>query len=170
MNDILSITEENIKDFVRAVYEELKERNISHIIGVSRGGLMPAIYASYYFDLPLIITNYSDPRGASIHPENEITYYSPKRSMPGKNSNVLLIDNYCESGYTLKMLYENIAQNVNTIYCATLAKSTKCDVSPNFFIRELPKGWTIEFPWEFDLEEKENTIFHTIEDIPTWQS
>lgn len=72
------------------------------IVGVTRGGLIPAVYASHYFGVPLLTINVSL-RDFKAHEEvDEIMEHV------GAGKNVLIVDDICDSGDTLKLITDKL--------------------------------------------------------------
>ena len=48
-----------IEDLVNGLYERLKDENIDKVVGIARGGLIPAVNLSHYYDCKLYTLNIS---------------------------------------------------------------------------------------------------------------
>lgn len=139
------------KDFDRSVTDI--ERQLltdnwipDYIVGVKRGGLIPAIALSHRLNKPLIMMSCQ----LRDSEDNQVRLYEVKDL--DKNSNILIVDDICDSGQTFYSiinelriygfkytktcsLFFNTAQNFHVHY-----KSITID-------RIKDKRW-ISFPWE----------------------
>lgn len=121
---------------------QMKGWTPDYVIGVKRGGLVPAVKLSHVLNKPLLILNCQlrDSEDLCVKLLEEIP----------EDENLLVVDDICDSGETFEKisrklknykeikfcaLYNNIRQNFLTDY-----KARKID-------RERDKRW-ITFPWE----------------------
>lgn len=117
-----------------------------YIVGVKRGGLIPAIRLSHIFNKPLIMMS-CQLRDSEDH---EVRLYEVKE-LP-KDKNVLIVDDICDSGETLqKITKELIANDFENIRTCSLWHNTaqyfKTDYTVNTIDRSKDTRWII-FPWE----------------------
>lgn len=116
------------------------------IIGISRGGLLPAITLSHLLEIPMTPISYSARNGKGDDKNHENVFPSVEEGQI-----VLLVDDICDSGNTLyevKNHYEN--QRVMIYTLALYYKSHAVPVIiPDFKWRTIPEdaGWVI-FPYE----------------------
>jgi len=75
------------------------------IVGLARGGLVPAVHFSHYFDVPLVSFKYS----LRDHPgKDDITkLFEVMRT----NSRILIVDDICDEGHTLDEIFKAIASD-----------------------------------------------------------
>ena len=117
-----------------------------YIVGVKRGGLIPAIKLSHSFKKPMIMMTCQ----LRDNKDEEIKLLEAEH-LP-RNKNILIVDDICDSGVTFSKivlefmmngfysvktcaLYHNISQNFFTDYNARIIDRSKDD------------RWII-FPWE----------------------
>lgn len=130
------------------------------IVGVARGGLVPATMLSHYLEKPLMVINYS-------LRDNKVTQTSEVNDMTRKikeGLSVLLVDDICDSGDTLRKIADDVKDEFRPSYndpykgwesrfkTAVLWNNTSQDVyDPDFVGREISraddKRW-ICFPYE----------------------
>lgn len=122
------------------------------IIGVSRGGLVPANELSHRLDTPLTPVCYSSKRG---HGDNR----DHANKLPEfRNQTLLIVDDICDSGYTLAELADYYTRGsdmngawCNTVYtcCIYYKKQSNPVHVTNFSWLTIPEAapWVI-FPWE----------------------
>lgn len=130
-----------------------------YIVGLSRGGLIPAVIISHILDIPLIPISYSSLEGNGDDKRNENilpTILGSGWSGMGKlplPPNLFLIDEICDSGNTLYEVFEHYAKQGHSIRTATLyVKQLSLDnqlIIPDFYWQKIDNTspW-IEFPWE----------------------
>lgn len=119
-----------------------------YIVGVKRGGLIPAIALSHRFNKPLIMMSCQ----LRDNKDNEVRLYEVEE-LP-KDKNVLIVDDICDSGITLsQIILKFIANNFNIDHIKTCALfyNTEQNFIVDYYARYLNrsenKEWII-FPWE----------------------
>ena len=80
------------------------------IVGITRGGLIPAVHVSHYFDVPMTTIQYSLRDHTSI--SDNLIPYSILRAMSDKKQ-VLFVDDICDEGHTLFNIYEDIDKHIS---------------------------------------------------------
>jgi len=76
------------------------------IVGIARGGLVPATMLSHYFDAPLVCLNISL-RDNKVDNGHDSMDTFRKEYQAGKK--LLLVDDICDSGATLRIIIDNIS-------------------------------------------------------------
>ncbi len=139
-----------IYNYLIDIATEIKNRDlkIDTIVGISRGGLIPARFLSDLLlipDIKIVAAGFYS--GPNVRMEKPIIYTSiPEEELKGKN--ILLVDDVADTGETLEAvrlhLLEKGAKNVYTavIYVKPWNKA-KID-----FYSQKTDAWII-FPWEF---------------------
>ncbi len=138
------ITPEDIERFVfnSTRYISSIGKNDSVIIGLSRGGLVPAVYISHATGLPMIPVDYSaeEGRGTSAHTNIILPL--------DKYHTIYIVDDIVDTGKTvefLKNLYESRGHNVHVLAVIEKDHSViKCDLS---IYKSGGSEWIV-FPWE----------------------
>lgn len=115
------------------------------IIGLSRGGLIPAVIFSHKLDVVLVPASYSSKEG------NGDDKNHPNMLPVKMNSTLLIVDDICDGGHTMKEVvefYEDINKN-NKVYSAVLHFKETSVHEPTYFAYPLAAdaGWII-YPWE----------------------
>lgn len=112
--------------------------NFNCVIGLLRGGYLPAEAISRYLGIPLVIaklSSYNDKVQGSILLSDEIIN---KDLIKG---NVLIVDDLIDSGNTLKFFVNYIKghYNVDSVKTAVLwNKEVKRDIEPDFYSTLVP--------------------------------
>lgn len=127
----------NLKSDILSIIRKIEKDNFkpSNIVGITRGGLIPAIYLSHWYEIPLttLKVSFKD----HIHAD--------RIKLP---ENSLVIDDICDSGETFFYIKEinnnikfaalihNISNNFNIDYYGTEINK-----------KENPNLW-VKFQWE----------------------
>jgi hypoxanthine phosphoribosyltransferase len=94
---------------------------IAAVGGLPRGGLIPAVMLSHRLNIPFV----------------------SQSNIGGIVGNILIVDDICDSGKTLKRF-----KFENSVYTATLHHKTTAEYEPNFFWKlASPNEWIV-YPWE----------------------
>ena len=89
--------------------------------GLPRGGLIPAVMLSHTLKIP----------------------YVPQAVFMRTPGNLLLVDDICDTGKTLKPF-----ENDERIYTVTIHYKLSATTEPNFFWKLAPTNEWIVYPWE----------------------
>lgn len=94
---------------------------ISAIGGLPRGGLIPAVILSHKMNIPFV----------------------SQANIKQINGNILVVDDICDSGKTLKRF-----KFEDNVYTATIHYKTTAEYEPHFWWRIAPLDEWIVYPWE----------------------
>lgn len=119
------------------------------IVGVSRGGLVPGVMMSHWFNRPF------KPVRAALRDFVEWEDYLPRKT----DERVLIVDDICDSGETFHKIKSYITKPNKKmplqIECdvrfASLWWNNECDFEPHYYAQEMAKDSTntwIHFAWE----------------------
>ena len=126
-----------------AIQVDLSNFNHDVIMGVSRGGLTPAVALSHYFKLPMV------PIQKSLRDFPNWATYNP----PKKHKKALIVDDICDGGNTFKKIKLEINEFCEEAKFASLWWNNECDFKPDYYVRGVAKDseniW-IHFPWEIE--------------------
>ena len=89
--------------------------------GLPRGGLIPAVMLSHKLDIPFV----------------------SQANITGVTGNILIVDDICDSGKTLKRF-----KFESNVYTATLHYKSTSEYEPHFWWRLAPLNEWIVYPWE----------------------
>lgn len=146
-----------------------------YIVGITRGGLYPALLLSHYLEVPMQTLSVQL-RDSEMGPESNLWmaehafgYHSVDglrgSSNPGLRKNILLVDDINDSGETFNWIMEDWEAgclpkdpawdeiwNHNVKFAVTIDNmASKCRVKMDFVGKEINKAETPEwivFPWE----------------------
>jgi len=140
-----------VDEIVLNIDEDAK--NYTHIMGISRGGLIPATHISHVLNLPLAITSYSAPAGKGSGTRNTFHWQDDKHVPIDRSSIVLVVDDIIDSGFTMAHVVEELAVHAGSVDAAVLVnkrnsqmEKVNCRV---YFGEEVSEDspWVV-FPWE----------------------
>lgn len=129
------------------IAKNVRELEVDCIVGVSRGGLIPAVIVSHQLDLPLIPISYSSKAGAGDNKNHD----NVLPSIPHKT--ICIIDDICDTSKTLKELVAHYQSQGKIVYTAVIHYKVRSDSSclvPDLYgIKVKPDQhlW-IEYPFE----------------------
>ena len=141
--DELSMMCRHIQEFVH--YQDSGIGKVDNIVGLTRGGLMPAQELSHLMNIPMVAVQYSSKKGAGDNKNHA-------NDLPDVNGkSILLVDDICDSGHTLREVHDEYESRGYKVFSAVLYYKTQLEpvyvpdvwainISQNF-------GWII-FPWE----------------------
>lgn len=119
--------------------------NFNCVIGLLRGGYLPAEAISRYLGIPLVIaklSSYNDKVQGKIELCDDIINRDLIRG------NVLVVDDLIDSGNTLKFFVNHIKEhyNVDSVMAAVLwNKEVKRDIEPDFYSTLVPGDeWVVQ--------------------------
>lgn len=152
MTIFTAITHADLVAHVRALTDALAaERDWSpdHLIGIGRGGLIPAVYLSHASGLPMLAVDYSSQ--AEELAADAIARLAD-RTRAGEQ--LLFIDDINDSGRTIGHLRDMLARagaKSGSVRFATLidnvGSAQKVDYRARTIDRAVTKDWFV-FPWE----------------------
>jgi len=121
----------------------------THIMGVSRGGLIPAVHLSHALSLPLAVTSYSAPEGNGSGQMKKFTWQDDKHVNIDRSSEVLIVDDIADTGFTMRHIVENMESYAGLVQSAVLHLKPESVFYPDFVAEELKENapW-IQYPWE----------------------
>lgn len=114
------------------------------IIGVARGGLIPATILSHLLkDVPLIPINYSSKKGKGDNKNHS-------NELPNiKNETILIVDDIVDTGHSMLEIVKHFKQFSSNVITASLYYKFGAVYTPDFYMEKIPKdsNWIV-MPWE----------------------
>ena len=126
---------------------KLNGREFTHVIGVSRGGLLPAEIISYVLDAKFLAY------GASSYDDKEqksslaVTQDIDFDNLP-EDSRLLIVDDKCDTGKTIDHMKEVIGDRFDYVRYATVFAEKRSIKKVDHYGVVLPDHTWIDFPWE----------------------
>lgn len=152
-------TFDDITNAVVSIAKLIKQsdKQYDYVLGISRGGLFPATLLSYLIDTPMLPVSYSSKKGAgndkNHHNDltNVVKYITNKR--------VIVVDDICDSGYTLQELVNSLNSICDHIDTAAVYYKISKIYQPTFFSSHLPPDSPfIYFPWELNSIDNQHEV------------
>ena len=130
--------------------------NIEYVVGLTRGGLIPAAILSHLMgDIPMIPVSYSSKNGKGddkAH-NNVLPEIGKYKGFGMSRSDILIVDDICDSGKTLHEVYSHYVMLGHQVFTAVLyyKEIPNGPIVPNVYWEKIPEdaGW-VHFPWEID--------------------
>jgi uncharacterized protein len=76
------------------------------VVGLVRGGLVPAVHVSHYFDVPMVAFKYSLRDHAGTDPIEKLA------AVLREYADVVIVDDICDEGHTLYEIFDNLRQHM----------------------------------------------------------
>jgi len=152
---------------VHAVAEALQRDGWrpDHIVGIGRGGLVPAVYLSHRTGISLLSVDYSS--GVPSFAE-ELMENLAAATREGRT--ILLVDDINDSGRTIEALRKSLLDHGAVAECARVAvlidnvrSTARVDYRSRTIDRSSDKRWFV-FPWEAMAERR--TLLEEAEAVP----
>jgi len=126
---------------------KLNGKDFTHVIGIARGGMIPATMMSYIFNAKLLsydVSSYEGTERGDIEINQDIDLDSI-----GKDSRVLVIDDICDSSKTMQHIKEKIGKTRyrSVRYVTLFAKEKSKHVIDHHGVTVKDDVWLV-FPWE----------------------
>ncbi len=146
--EVLKFSFDEINVMSRLLASRVKNDKFTYVLGIARGGLIPATIISYELDKPLLtcgISSYNNKK------KNELSYNSEYLNLTNfkKNSNsYFIVDDICDTGETIQWLSNRLTLGgvKHTKVCVfTKPKHTKY---LDHYASVVPDDKWIVFPWE----------------------
>jgi xanthine phosphoribosyltransferase len=125
---------------LKALLEKVP-RDVDLIVGLTRGGLFPAIYLSYQLDKPLGVLNHHTfsltTVPANVHAER-----------------ILLVDDIVDSGNTMQRAFNYLSSLFPSadIICAAMYVKPHREFAPHIHVVTLPSNAWIEMWWDGEVD------------------
>ncbi len=159
----VNITEEQIRDCSLKLISKIKEDEFypDVIVGLSRGGLVPAQYLAYGMDVNWIETISIQLRDNDHLPANneintllsKLDEFNPiDLDVEDRKLNVLVVDDLVDTASTLKLIRAFFQAGNLDVRFATLYQNKACDnleikQRADYWGEDKPEGW-LNFPWD----------------------
>ena len=128
-----------IDELVKEVANSATSFKPTHIVGITRGGLIPAVMLSHSFDLPM------ETLGVSFR-DNRATHHT--KFKPIDDARYLIVDDINDSGTTFKVV-SDIFRNRRLIFATSaLINKEKSGFDVDFYGEMFYHDDWINFPWE----------------------
>ncbi|AEH25143.1 phosphoribosyltransferase [Pyrococcus yayanosii] len=129
-----------------ALAEKLREYRPDVIVGVARGGLIPAVRLSHILnDVPLKVIDVKFYKGIDERAEKPVITIPIHGDLKGKK--VVIVDDVSDTGKTLEVVIDEVKKlGAKDVKVACLAMKPWTSVVPDYYVFRTDK-WIV-FPWE----------------------
>ena len=122
------------------------------VVGLARGGLIPAVRVSHLLNLPFAALSYSSPKGMGDNVESGNTTSLVEVLSYWKHlecKNVIIVDDIVDSGHTMAFVAKMFAKNEWNVVTACLHLRETSVFTPTFAWQTITKDdpWIV-YPWE----------------------
>jgi len=140
-----------INFLARTIAGKFKKDKITHVIGLARGGLIPATIISYELGVPLLsyaISSYKDTTKTDEFKINQFVHFNDLKSVTEVDPHVLVVDDICDTGDTMHYICDKIEfTGVEAKYATLFTKKKHRKFLDHYGVVISDDTW-IEFPWE----------------------
>ena len=158
MSDIIDYTHTEFVRGINAIVRQIEESDFQpdYIVGIVRGGCIPAVYLSHKLKIPVQMVHWST-RDSTDGWSNESNCWIPEDLIDGKK--ILLVDDIVDGGETVRELLDDWKLSISGVGDLPLhniriaamfyntVQQTKVDYYDCTINREEDKRWVV-FPWE----------------------
>ena len=151
------LSHDEVQGQVNNIIRHLQKNNINPaaIVGITRGGLTPAVMMSHYFNCPLLVLDYSlRDRDSAVLNDAATKHVIERMGALIETGQIIVVDDINDSGETLKglkgLFHDEFFSDSNIIYATLLEKSTSkfdCDFYGEMLMDNQCDDWIV-FPWE----------------------
>ena len=151
------LSHDEVQGQVNNIIRHLQKTNIkpAAIVGITRGGLPPAVMMSHYFNCPLLVLDYSlRDRDSAVLNDAATKHVIERMGTLIETGQIIVVDDINDSGETLKglkaLFHDEFFSDNNIIYATLLEKSTSrfdCDFYGEMLMDSQCDDWIV-FPWE----------------------
>jgi len=144
--DKLYLTWDDIASFVKKIHNQTKDLgNNFGILGIIRGGLIPAVMFSHLKDYKdLFVTGIKSYQGE--RKDTQIFYQMAQKYNFLNKDFVYIVDDICDTGSTFKAI-ENYMLPLKLVSISMVYRKNE-NYKPNYFGKELSDERWVVFPWE----------------------
>ena len=137
--------------YSRTIADRVKDEGITHVIGLARGGLIPATIISYELDVPLLsyaISSYKDTTKTDKFKVHQFVHFSDLKSLKEVDPHVLVVDDICDTGETMQYIWSKLTLANIKAKCTTIFTKKKHRKFLHHYGHVIPDNKWIVFPWE----------------------
>jgi hypoxanthine phosphoribosyltransferase len=118
------------------------------LLGLTRGGLIPAVMLSHMTGIPMIAAQYSSKDGAGDNKNH-------RNRLPNIDAeHIMIVDDIADSGYTLQEVSDHYTKQGHVVSTSVLYYKEGSVFSPTFHAAAIEADSPfIYFPWEMEEPE-----------------
>jgi len=126
---------------------KLNGREFTHVIGISRGGLLPAKIISYVLDAQFLSYGVSSYEGKKQTGDMNVSQDINFDEFPDE-ARILIVDDKCDTGSTIDHIKDIIGNRFEYVRYATVFAEQRALKKVDHYGVALPDHTWIDFPWE----------------------
>ena len=139
---------DKIDILARTIARRVQDKDgISHVVGLARGGLIPATIISYTLDTPLLSYGISSYKGSKKTDNFHINQALNLIDLP-RNAHLLVVDDICDTGDTIKHITQKLALANIKYTTACICTKEKHKKWLDYYGLVVTDNKWIVFPWE----------------------
>ncbi len=138
---------QDLEEDCRKLTEILKDKKFDCIVGISRGGVIPAAMLAYFLDNKKLQTISYSYYAGEVRNKKLVSLSGIPKELRGKK--ILLVDDVVDSGKTMKKALDDLKKRKNKIIIVALHYKSKLKpkVKPDYFAEDPGTAWVV-YPWE----------------------
>lgn len=137
------ISYDDVQSMCQYLEDEVARFKPDVIVGIVRGGLLPALHFSHALDRPLITIQWQTRDGAVKQLDNALV------DMIKSGRHVVFVDDINDSGTTFAQIAENYGRPSNVRFVSLIEKVSSEYPSDNSALKIDDERWIV-YPWEKD--------------------
>tara|TARA_S200002703_G_scaffold45329_1_gene39589 strand:- start:4452 stop:4898 length:447 start_codon:yes stop_codon:yes gene_type:complete len=126
---------------------KLNGREFTHVVGISRGGLLPAKIISYVLDAQFLSYGVSSYEGKQQTGDMDVSQTIDFDKFPD-DARILVVDDKCDTGSTIDHIKKIIGTRFEYVRYATVFAEKRAIKKIDHYGVVLPDHTWIDFPWE----------------------
>ncbi len=138
---------QNLENDCRKIAKLLKNKKFECIVGIARGGMIPAVILSHLLKIKeFSVVSYTYYEEYS-RKTKLISLSDIPKNLTGKK--ILLVDEVVDSGETMKKAIEDLEKRKNKVISVAIHYKSrlKPKVKPDYFVSDPGVAWVV-YPWE----------------------
>jgi len=144
----MNVDYDTVQSACESLSVKIKKKKVDYIIGIGRGGLIPATILGYQLNKPIYnlgLSSYDDKKRT-----DNINEYQSGIDFTALNrkKTILIVDDLSDSGNSLHYAVEKYSWAVKRVYTATIFLKDKSEFKPDFYWDKVNSDTWIKFPWE----------------------
>lgn len=114
---------------IKSLVKQLKPLQFDIIVGVNRGGCVPAVILSHALKVPVTMIDYSTRDGANVYPKSLYRYFE---DLSEEFTDILIVDDLVDSGKCIQEILTS-ARLFTCVSVATLLHNTDVKLPVNHY-------------------------------------
>tara|TARA_R110000787_G_scaffold67726_2_gene151639 strand:+ start:278 stop:730 length:453 start_codon:yes stop_codon:yes gene_type:complete len=147
----VNVSFDEINFYATTIADRLKGEGITHVVGLARGGLVPATIISYKLKVPLLsysICSYIGTTKTNEFAISQFVHFNDLKSKEGRDPYVLVVDDICDTGDTMRYICEKIMlSGIKAKYATVFTKKRHKEWLDHYGLVVSDNKWIV-FPWE----------------------